>query len=105
MSCSKCNQSFDSLTDEGLCADCYAEADDRRLEIVEPARNEHQKDGEVEIDDNAQFSEGNDNGCYVAAWVWVSFPIIAPDIISVPRPRTSRTTSGGWKKCRLGHRV
>jgi hypothetical protein len=41
----------------------------------------------------------------VAAWVWVSFPIIAPDIISVPRPRTSRTTSGGWKKCRLGHRV
>ena len=73
MLCSKCNQAFDSLTDEGLCADCYAEADDRRLEILELARNEHQKDGEVEIDDNAQLSEGSDNGCYVAAWVWVGF--------------------------------
>ncbi len=73
MLCSKCNQSFDSLMDEGLCSDCYAEADDRRLEIVELARNEHQKDGEAEIDDNAQLSEGNDNGCYVQAWVWVGF--------------------------------
>jgi hypothetical protein len=73
MLCSKCNQAFDSLTDQGLCAGCYAEADDRRLEIVELARNEHQRDGEVEIDDNAQLSEGTDNGCYVAAWVWVSF--------------------------------
>ena len=43
------------------------------FEIVELARNEHQQDGEVEIDDNAQLSEGNDNGCYVQAWVWVSF--------------------------------
>ncbi len=25
------------------------------------------------VDDNAQLSEGNDNGCYVAAWVWVGF--------------------------------
>ena len=73
MICSKCNRAFDALTDQGICADCFAEADDRRQEIVELARNEHQKYGEVEIDDNAQLSEGNDNGCYVQAWVWVSF--------------------------------
>lgn len=70
---SKCNLAFDSLTDQGLCTDCYAETDDRRLEIVELARNEHQEDGEVEINGNAQLSEGTDNGCYVTAWVWVGF--------------------------------
>jgi hypothetical protein len=73
MLCSKCNQAFDSLTDQGLCADCFQTAEARRVGIIELARNEHQKDGEVEIDDNAQLSEGNDNGCYVAAWVWVGF--------------------------------
>ncbi len=30
-------------------------------------------EGLAEIDDNAQLSEGNDNGRYVAAWVWVGF--------------------------------
>jgi hypothetical protein len=73
MLCSKCNQAFDSLLDDGRCEDCHAQAEDRRLEIIELARNEHQQDGEVEIDDNAQLSEGNDNGCYVQAWVWVEF--------------------------------
>lgn len=42
-------------------------------EIIEMARNEHQDDGEVEIDDDAKLSEGSDNGTYVQAWVWVSF--------------------------------
>lgn len=34
----------------------------------------HQRDGELEIDDNAPLSKakGNpDGGCYVQAWIWV----------------------------------
>ena len=69
----KCNQAFDSPPDDGRCKGCHAQADDRRLVIIELARNEHRRDGELEIDDNAQLSEGSDNGCYVQAWVWVSF--------------------------------
>ena len=37
---------------------------------VEAARNRHQEDGEVEIDDGAVVSD-SDEGAYVAAWVWV----------------------------------
>jgi hypothetical protein len=39
------------------------------------ARREYQRDGEIEVDDNAQVSRtrGNpDHGAYVQAWVWVS---------------------------------
>jgi hypothetical protein len=45
----------------------------RRTQIVELARTQCQEEGGVEIDDNAQISEGGDNGCYVAAWVWLDF--------------------------------
>ena len=45
----------------------------RRQAIVAMARDEYQRDGEVEVDDNAKLSEGDDNGTYVQAWVWVSF--------------------------------
>jgi hypothetical protein len=31
----------------------------------------HHKDGEVEIDDDAKVSRGEDPGAYVQAWVWV----------------------------------
>jgi len=30
------------------------------------------KDGELEVDDNAKISKGDDAGAYVQAWVWVS---------------------------------
>ncbi len=30
------------------------------------------RDGEIEVDDNALVSEGEDPGAYVMAWVWVS---------------------------------
>jgi hypothetical protein len=73
MICSKCNQAFDSLMDEGLCTDCYQQAESRRLGIIDLARDYHQREGAVEIDDDAELSESNDNGCYVAAWVWVGF--------------------------------
>ena len=73
MLCSKCHQATEGLTDAGLCDTCFSEAEDRRLEIIEMARQERQSEGAVEIDDNAQLSEGTDNGCYVQAWVWVDF--------------------------------
>lgn len=44
----------------------------RRLAIIKLARDEHGSN-ELELDDNAKLSEGDDNGCFVQAWVWVSF--------------------------------
>ena len=73
MLCSKCKQSAQALTDRGLCPDCHLEAEERRSEIIELAREQRQEEGLVEIDDTAQVSEADDNGCYVAAWVWVDF--------------------------------
>lgn len=73
MRCSKCNESTGVVTDRGLCPDCHLEAEERRSEIIEVAREQRQEEGAVEIDDTAQLSEGDDNGCYVAAWVWVDF--------------------------------
>src|SRR5688572_11282438 len=32
-----------------------------------------QRDGEIEIDDDAIVSRGEDPGAYVQAWVWVSY--------------------------------
>lgn len=45
----------------------------RRVEIIAEAKGEHGVEGEVEVDDDAKLSEGEDNGCYVQAWVWVDF--------------------------------
>lgn len=47
--------------------------DERDLAIVALAKEEHEREGEIEIDDNARVSEGDDNGAYVQAWIWVSF--------------------------------
>ena len=46
-----------------------------RKAMIAAARNEYQKEGEIEIDDNARISraEGNpDEGAFVQAWVWVA---------------------------------
>ena len=47
--------------------------DERNDRIREMAREEYVREGEIEVDDNAVVSEGDDNGAYVQAWVWVSF--------------------------------
>ena len=39
------------------------------------AREQYQKDGEIEIDDNAVVSRGDSDGAYVAAWVFVYKPV------------------------------
>jgi hypothetical protein len=52
------------------------EREERRHAILALAREQHNtdsKEGELEIDDSALLSEGDDNGTYVQAWVWVSF--------------------------------
>ena len=41
--------------------------------IRELARAQYHEDGVCEIDDSSLISEGDDNGCYVEAWVWVDF--------------------------------
>lgn len=46
---------------------------DRASAIRKLAYDTKHSDGELEIDDNAIVSEGDENGAYVAAWVWVSF--------------------------------
>ncbi len=45
----------------------------RHAAIVQLAKDEHQDEGTCEIDEGAVLSEGDANGCYVQAWVWVSF--------------------------------
>jgi len=46
----------------------------RRKAIIELARNEvHPCSDDFNIDNNAELSEGDDNGTWVSAWVWVSF--------------------------------
>jgi len=41
--------------------------------IRQLAKAQHEVEGELEIDANAVVSEGDDNGAYVQAWVWVDF--------------------------------
>jgi hypothetical protein len=47
--------------------------DARREKIIWIARQRYQREGSIEIDDGAILSEGEDNGTYVQAWVWVDF--------------------------------
>lgn len=35
------------------------------------ARELYHEEGEIEVDDNAPVSAGDDDGAYVEAWVWV----------------------------------
>lgn len=35
------------------------------------AKELHQEEGQIEVDDNARVSRGHDDGAYVQAWVWV----------------------------------
>lgn len=46
-------------------------ATERNARIVALARESFHRDGEIEIDDGAQVSEGGGNGAYVSAWVWI----------------------------------
>ncbi|MBV5324882.1 MAG: hypothetical protein J0626_06220, partial [Rhodospirillaceae bacterium] len=43
-------------------------------EYIQKAKKLYERDGEIEVDDNAKVSEGSDPGAYVQAWVWVPNP-------------------------------
>lgn len=36
------------------------------------AKRKHHREGEIEVDDGAKVSLGDDAGAYVQAWIWVS---------------------------------
>jgi hypothetical protein len=62
------------MATNGANPEAISQAEADRREIVEMARNDYRIcDGELEIDDNALVSHGDDNGAYVQAWVWVGF--------------------------------
>ncbi len=44
-----------------------------RQRILEHARATLAREGELEFDDDAVASEGDDNGAYLQAWAWVDF--------------------------------
>jgi hypothetical protein len=46
-----------------------------KREMIEAAKTEYRREGEIEIDDKAKISRapGNpDRGAYVEAWVWIT---------------------------------
>lgn len=49
----------------------------RNEQIIALARKQWHKDGQIEVDEGGlsseRVSEGDDNGAYVQAWVWVDF--------------------------------
>lgn len=59
----------------GDAVSAFAERNTQRdLKIIELARSEYESEGECELDDpGCIVSEGDDNGAYVLAWMWVSF--------------------------------
>lgn len=44
----------------------------RRLAIIGLAGEQHASE-DVGVDADARLAEGDDNGCHVSAWLWVSF--------------------------------
>lgn len=56
-------------------------AQDKAIEdrYREKADEEHGRDGECEIDDDAVVSISEDGGAYVASWVWVQGPVEGED--------------------------
>lgn len=67
-----------TLIDEGLtfaeCVQAFYDRQDkgeRTARIIEKAREQWHRDGDIELDDNAIVSGSTGNGDYVMAWVWV----------------------------------
>ena len=44
-----------------------------RANVVHLAKSTREREGDIEIDDDAVVSDGDDNGAYVQAWVWIPF--------------------------------
>lgn len=57
---------------ELLADDDHADDEPTRTELIQTARDMYQND-DVEIDDNAKLSRNDEDGSWVAAWVWVRY--------------------------------
>ena len=54
----------------GECVHAFAAREDYDPAVIAAARRRYEREGEIEIDDSAIVSEGED-GAYVMAWVFV----------------------------------
>lgn len=75
-----------------------AKATERDKAIAALADDQCGREGEVEID-NAILSEGEDNGAYVLAWVWVDFsgtPFDKEDVCKWCNADIRSDGKGGW---------
>lgn len=62
------------MTPESIGTDATLQDEVNQKAVVELARRHNNvREGELEIDDNATVSFGDDNGAYVQAWLWVRF--------------------------------
>jgi len=64
-------------------------------EYIASARDMYAVDGQVEIDEGAMVSRGDERGAYVAAWVWVAEP--------APQGNASSMHGGAWVPPRKEH--
>ena len=72
--CSKDNPKFDPARFRSVAKiDARSPEGKRREELRELADSQHSESEGLEIDGDAATSEGDDNGAYVAAWLWVDF--------------------------------
>jgi hypothetical protein len=59
------------------CVQFFGEKTGRERRTAAIARSRLSDEGQLEIDDTTVISEGEDNGSYVMAWVWVDFTGVA----------------------------
>lgn len=72
--CARDNLSFKPALFKSIAKiDARSPEGKRRAELRQMADDQHGKEGGLEIDGDAAISEGDDNGAYVAAWLWVDF--------------------------------
>lgn len=55
------------------CVAHFASKRTAREKAIVAWAQEHDKEGELEVDDSSILSEGDDNGTYVLAWQWLDF--------------------------------
>lgn len=68
----RCSCLNDTCEYTGLIGEFRGIKNDPRDELFrKSAKLSHHKEGEIEIDEKAEVSHGDDNGAYVQAWVWV----------------------------------
>lgn len=88
-------QAVEALLDQGVtladvirvCAERDASAESRRL--IQLARAQWHREGEIEIDEPTVVSGSDDAGDYVLAWVWVDAPSVDDPSVSVAPPPPS----------------